>query len=976
MDTDCTPNDCPQPEGACCVPNGSCTVTTEADCTGTWSGIGTDCTPNDCPQPDGACCADDGSCTVTKEADCTGDWQGMDTDCSPNECPQPTGACCALDGTCAVTEEADCTGSDVYEGDDSVCSPNPCPQPDGACCADDGSCTIAKEADCTGDWQGMDTDCDPNLCPQPTGACCATDGGCTVTEEADCTGDSVWQGADTVCDPNPCPQPTGACCATDGGCTVTDEADCTGLNVWQGAETDCDPNLCPIPTGACCADDGSCTVTEDADCTGGSTWQGADTVCSPNPCPQPTGACCAEDGGCTVTEESDCTGGSTWQGADTVCDPNPCPQPTGACCTALGVCTVTTSGDCADDWQGADTVCSPNPCTPPTITVSPTTVPTATLNEAYSQTFTASGGSSPYVYEVSAGSLPAGLSLATNGSLTGTPTSSGDHTFTVQATDDNDFTGNREYTLTVAATTFDMEVTAVYITQATQRMDFGVPLVKDRDGLLRAFVVANESNSETPDVRVRIYNAADALVQTYTISAPGSSVGTSTNEGTLTSTWNQLIPGTYLQPGYSILVDVDPTGAVPESNESNNNWPVSGTPSDLDVRDLSRLQMTLVPVSAPLGTGGVNSGNAATFMDYTRRIQPIPDYDVTVRASLSSSTTLLSNGGGWETMLNEVTVQRTADASSDYYYGVVHVNYSSGVAGLGWVGYPVAIGWDYLPSGSWVLAHEIGHNFDRIHTACSGESGTDPDYPYSSGYIGVYGYDLWASTQKDKNSYRDIMSYCNPQWTSDYTYEAVLSYRETSPYDRPAAARGGSEEPCLLVWGTRRDGVVKMEPSLQLTTRPVYPEPGEYRVEGLDASGAVVWSQSFEMMAITHMPEPDAAGFNFAVPMSQDLLDQIVTLRVMEGSTEKAKHETQSASQGQLFRQMTTPAELTPRADGTLDVSWDASRAPIVMVWDLDRDECVGIGRNGFTQVSVSDRRYELRFSDGVHTRIETWDGR
>ncbi len=38
------------------------------------------------PQPVGACCADDASCTITPEADCTGTWQGEGTGCDPNVC--------------------------------------------------------------------------------------------------------------------------------------------------------------------------------------------------------------------------------------------------------------------------------------------------------------------------------------------------------------------------------------------------------------------------------------------------------------------------------------------------------------------------------------------------------------------------------------------------------------------------------------------------------------------------------------------------------------------------------------------------------------------------------------------------------------------------------------------------------------------------------------------------------------------------
>ncbi len=84
--------------GACCATNGSCTVTTQALCTGTYQGDGTTCTPNPCPQPQGACCAANGSCTITTQALCTGTYQGNNTTCTPNPCPPPAG--CAGDVNC------------------------------------------------------------------------------------------------------------------------------------------------------------------------------------------------------------------------------------------------------------------------------------------------------------------------------------------------------------------------------------------------------------------------------------------------------------------------------------------------------------------------------------------------------------------------------------------------------------------------------------------------------------------------------------------------------------------------------------------------------------------------------------------------------------------------------------------------------------------------------------------------------------
>src|SRR3546814_1163227 len=69
--------------------------------------------------------------------------------------------------------------------------------------------------------------------------------------------------------------------------------------------------------------------------------------------------------------------------------------------------------------------------TPPTITVNPATLPDSTVGAAYSQALSASGGTAPYTFAVTAGSLPAGLNLAADGSLTGTR--SEEHTSELQS---------------------------------------------------------------------------------------------------------------------------------------------------------------------------------------------------------------------------------------------------------------------------------------------------------------------------------------------------------------------------------------------------------------------------------------------------------------------------------------------------------------------------------------------------------------
>ncbi|WP_349644919.1 putative Ig domain-containing protein [Bradyrhizobium sp. Leo170] len=74
-----------------------------------------------------------------------------------------------------------------------------------------------------------------------------------------------------------------------------------------------------------------------------------------------------------------------------------------------------------------------------------------TIGAAYSQTVTASGGTAPYGYAVTSGSLPGGLSLdPSTGKISGTPTAASNSSFTVTATDANRITGSAGYTIAIS----------------------------------------------------------------------------------------------------------------------------------------------------------------------------------------------------------------------------------------------------------------------------------------------------------------------------------------------------------------------------------------------------------------------------------------------------------------------------------------------------------------------------------------------
>jgi len=71
----------------------------------------------------------------------------------------------------------------------------------------------------------------------------------------------------------------------------------------------------------------------------------------------------------------------------------------------------------------------------PPLAVSTTALSDGTVGSAYSQSLSASGGTGPYTWTVSAGALPAGLNLSTAGVISGPPTTAGSSSFTVTVTD-------------------------------------------------------------------------------------------------------------------------------------------------------------------------------------------------------------------------------------------------------------------------------------------------------------------------------------------------------------------------------------------------------------------------------------------------------------------------------------------------------------------------------------------------------------
>lgn len=523
---------------------------------------------------------------------------------------------------------------------------------------------------------------------------------------------------------------------------------------------------------------------------------------------------------------------------------------------------------------------------------------------------------------------------------------------------------NESSALTWAGSGPNLTISSMYLTQSTQTLDGDVPLVADRDGLLRVFALASEANSLQPSVRVRFYSGG-SLAHTATIPSPLSSVPTSVSEASLSSSWNVDVPGSLIQPGLTILADVDPTDAISESFENDNSFPTGGSPLMMDVRTLPDFAVTFIPVRQSVNNllGNVTAGNTGQFLDVALRMLPLPGADASLHAEYVSSAPVLESNNGndaWRTILSEVFALRIAEGSSRYYYGVVKTSYNSGVAGMGYLGWPAAIGWDYLPSGSGVAAHEWGHNWDLRHAPGCGAGSPDPAYPHADGKIGTWGIDLGPKSLKSPVTHYDFMTYCSTDWVSDYHYEKILNFRETHGY----VVGPGAPEPSLLVWGRVDEGAIVLEPAFQLDAPPSLPSgSGDFVLEGLSPEGHRLFASAFQPIPIPEVGE-GSGHFVFVIP--RRLLDagRLGRLRVTGGG------RTPATLESRIRPQTVAPIAptLTPRGGDVVEVTWDAMSFPMALVRDPATGEILSFARNGRIDLPIQSREIEVVFSDGLRS--------
>ena len=429
-----------------------------------------------------------------------------------------------------------------------------------------------------------------------------------------------------------------------------------------------------------------------------------------------------------------------------------------------------------------------------------------------------------------------------------------------------------------------LSLPVVYLTQAIQRPRGDVPLLSGREALLRVFLVSDQEHAFFEPEVVATFTRDGKEVHRVVLPSGQDLLATSADEGSLISSYNAVIPAEHIVAGTELIVVADSAGTVPQAAGSQTRFPQTGSYA-LKVIDVPPMELTVVPVlevedpdlSTLEWTDSV--GDDSPQVSLFKYSFPFSEFSAKARDAHVTSLDLTDEDDQWRLVLELEVVRRNEEATG-YWYGAALTKNGSvrGVARLnGWVS--IGKPWDTE------LAHEVGHNFDLNHAPCGGALGTDPDFPYPNGSIGMWGYDFRNSSLVSPRHRRDIMGYCfDKGWLSDFYFEKVVRVREEKEGEEAQArmAAAGPKGEMLVLWGGVLGDELRIEPVHPMYTTAKLPEEaGPYRIEGIGRGGESEFSLSFT-------PGEDQYGnkyFFFTIPIEADWADSLerITLTGPEG---------------------------------------------------------------------------------------------
>jgi hypothetical protein len=422
----------------------------------------------------------------------------------------------------------------------------------------------------------------------------------------------------------------------------------------------------------------------------------------------------------------------------------------------------------------------------------------------------------------------------------------------------------------------DLRATRIEVNQAIQNDANSVPQVIAKRTVVRVYVTSG-SNATINNVLVRLrvfLNGNEALVTQARTHAVNSPLRSNINDSA--NFYLTVYSGSNAQVGF--VAEVDPTGEITESNESNNRFPAAGTQNTtFQVRQ--GFTITYAPITYTYsGWDGPSAPTTRinTAIDWLRSIYPVPNasarstvyypypgfsFNQEVNANDGAligklnTRWFLSSWGlqplGWLLGIN-------AGPSANQLYGWLPDGAygGNGLSDPTWGGgnSHVAFGNDKPDKYRRTLAHEIGHNIAFCH---------------NTRFIDTIGFDVLLNHTVKNTGYRDFM------WPARREDEAWI---DTTNYNRlfsrlaPGALFPPGVSACQTLKAASRPGAVIQQTTTVTGTHEFAFITGSVNITGTQGTLNPIYRDVREAANL-----PDSAGAQYCVVLlnaGSEVLDQ------------------------------------------------------------------------------------------------------